>query len=38
MKKNPGELEIKFNKDENSLASYKEIKDLSEGIKKAVTK
>lgn len=36
MKKNPGKLEIKFNKDENSLASYKEIKDLSEGLKTAM--
>jgi len=36
MKKNPGKLEIKFNKDENSLASYKEIKDLSEGLKIAM--
>ena len=36
MKKNPGKLEIKFNKDENSLASFKEIKDLSEGLKTAM--
>jgi hypothetical protein len=36
MKKHPGNLEIKFNKDENSLASYKEIKDLSEGLKIAM--
>ena len=36
MKKHPGTLEIKFDKDENSLASYKEIKDLSEGLKTAM--
>jgi hypothetical protein len=33
MKKNPGYLSIKFNKDKNSQASLKEIKSLTEGLK-----
>ena len=36
LKKEPGFLEIKFNKDENSTASYIEIKDLAAGLKKAI--
>lgn len=29
----PGDLEIKFNKEENSMAAYKEIKTLGDGLK-----
>ncbi len=36
MKKEPGYLEIKFNKNENSLTSYKEVKALGDDIKYAV--
>jgi hypothetical protein len=33
IKKNPGYLQIKLDKDENSTASYKEIKNMAEGLK-----
>jgi hypothetical protein len=33
MKKNPGYLSIKFDKDENSQASLEEIKSLTEGLR-----
>lgn len=38
IKKYPGYLKIKFNKDENSTASYKIIKDLGEGLKPVIQK
>jgi len=34
IKKNPGFLEIKFNKDQNSDQSFEEIKSMCQGIKK----
>lgn len=38
MDKAPGKLIIKFNKDENSMASYINIKDLAEGLKPIMSK
>ena len=38
MDKAPGKLIIKFNKDENSMASYLKIKDLAEGLKPIMNK
>lgn len=36
IKKYPGYLQIKFEKEKNSGASYKEIKDLDEGLKRVM--
>lgn len=36
IKKYPGYLEIKLDKDENSSGSYKEIKDMAEGLKSVI--
>jgi len=36
IKKYPGYIEIKFDKDQNSTDAYYRIKDLCEGIKKAL--
>lgn len=38
IKKYPGTLEIKLDKDENSSGSYYEIKDMCEGLKQVVVK
>lgn len=36
IKKSPGHLQINFDKDENSTASYREIKKMAEGLKEVM--
>lgn len=38
IKKSPGRLDIKFNKDENSDEAYEKIKAMCEGLKNVVIK
>ena len=38
LKKSPGNLEIKLDKDENSDVSYNEIKSMCQGIKKVIVR
>ena len=38
IKNKPGELEINFDKDKNSIASYHEVKALGEGLKPFLNK
>jgi len=38
IKKYPGYLQIKLNKDENSAEAYNRIKSMCEGIKKVISK
>ena len=38
IKKSPGRLDIKLDKDENSDDSYQEIKSMCQGIKKVITR
>jgi hypothetical protein len=38
IKKYPGYLEIKFNKEENSDESYREVKSMCQGLKKVLTR